>query len=76
MGQYGLSEAYYHRYATLEPDRQGVGVRHRRQQPHTLDQLRAEECQRIAQAFINRLVVSTRRCCVAVINSRGSFTRY
>ena len=48
-------------------------VRRRRQQPHTLNELRAaltEEWQRIPQMTINR------RRCVAVINSRGGFTRY
>ena len=54
-------------------------VRKRRQQPATLDQLRAaltEEWQRIPQASINRLIASMRRRCVAVINNRGAFTRY
>ena len=54
-------------------------VRRRRQQPQTLNELRAaltEEWQRIPQMNINRLVASMRRQCVAMINSRGVFTRY
>ena len=51
----------------------------RQQQPQTLDRLQAaltEEWQGIPQVTINRIVASMRRRCVAVINCRGSFTRY
>ena len=54
-------------------------VRKRQQQPQKFDHLQAaltEEWQRIPQVSINRLVASMRRRCVAVINGRGSFTRY
>ena len=54
-------------------------VRRRTQQPETLDQLRIaleDEWQRIHMASINRLIASMHRRCQAVIDNRGSFTRY
>ena len=54
-------------------------VRRRAQQLETLDQLRIaleDEWQRIHMASINRLIVSMHRRCPAVIDNRGSFTRY